>query len=122
MDKIIMKNMCFYGYHGVLPEEKVIGQKFILDATLYLPLAKAGQSDNLNDTADYGYVYNVIKNIVTTQKFDLIECLGESICTGIFAAAPLVQKLVLTVKKPEAPINGIFDYVAIEIERDRDRI
>ena len=56
MDKIIMKNMVFYGYHGVLEEEKKLGQKFFIDAILFLPLKKAGETDNLNFSVNYGSV------------------------------------------------------------------
>lgn len=119
MDKIIMQNMSFYGYHGVLAEEKTLGQKFFLDAVLYLPLHKAGQSDDLNDTVNYGAVYSLIESIVTKEQFNLLEGLGERITREIFSMNPLVQKIILKIKKPEAPINGIFDYFGIEIERDR---
>lgn len=119
MDKILMENMCFYGYHGVLPEEKTLGQKFILDAVLYLPLKKAGLTDALSDTVNYGAVFSLIENCVTKERFNLIEGLGERITSDIFSQNPLVQKIVLRIKKPEAPINGIYDYVGIEIERDR---
>ena len=119
MDKILMDNMCFYGYHGVMPEEKTLGQKFILDACLYLPLQKAGVSDDLNDTVNYAAVYSLIEHIVTKEQFNLLEALGERITSDIFAANPLVAKIILRIKKPEAPINGIYDYVGIEIERDR---
>jgi dihydroneopterin aldolase len=119
MDKIIIKKMSFYGYHGVLPEEKALGQKFNLDIELHLPLRKAGQSDSLGDTVSYAAVYGTIRDIVVSGRFGLIEALGERICEEVFAHYPLVQKIVLRVEKPNAPIDGFFDYAGIEIERDR---
>lgn len=119
VDKILMENMCFFGYHGALPEENKLGQRFIVDAALYLPLKKAGETDNLSDTADYGAVYSQIEHIVTKERYSLIEKLAERICAEIFSSHPTVMKIVLRIKKPEAPINGIFDYVGVEIERDR---
>ena len=119
MDKIIMENMAFYGYHGVLQEEKTLGQKFFVDAYLYLPLKKAGETDDLNFSVNYGEVYETIKGIITNERFDLLEGLAERICSGIFSSYPAVQKLQIRVKKPEAPVSGIFDYFGVEIERDR---
>lgn len=119
MDKIIMENMGFYGYHGVLQEEKILGQKFFVDAYLYLPLKKAGETDDLNFSVNYGEVYETIKEIVTNKKFDLLEGLAESICSEIFSSFPLIQKILIRVKKPEAPVSGIFDYFGVEIERER---
>jgi dihydroneopterin aldolase len=119
MDKIIMENMGFYGYHGVLKEEKTLGQKFFVDAYLYLSLKKAGETDNLNLSVNYGEVYETIKGIVTNERFDLLEGLAERICSEIFSSYPLVQKLLIRIKKPEAPVSGIFEYFGVEIERER---
>ena len=119
MDKIIMENMGFFGYHGVLQEEKILGQKFFLDVYLYLSLKKAGETDDLNFSVNYGEVYETIKEIVTNKKFDLLEGLAESICSEIFSSFPLIQKILIRVKKPEAPVSGIFDYFGVEIERER---
>ena len=50
MDRIIMKNLAFFGYHGVMEEEKTLGQKFFLDIEIYADLSKAGESDDVLDT------------------------------------------------------------------------
>lgn len=83
MDEIIMENMAFHGYHGVLKEEKVLGQRFYVDAKLYLDLKKAGESDNLNDTVSYAEVYKIIEHIMTKEKFELLEALAHKICNEI---------------------------------------
>ncbi len=119
MDKIIMENMGFYGYHGVLQEEKVLGQKFFVDASLYLPLKKAGETDDLNLSVNYGEVYETIREIVAFEKFDLLEGLADRICSEVLSTYPLVQKIRIKIKKPEAPVPGIFDYFGVEIERER---
>ena len=120
MDKIIMENMGFYGYHGILEEEQTLGQKFFLDALLYLPLKTAGETDDLNYSVSYAEVYEIIKEIVTKERFALIEALAERISKEIFSSYPAVQKIVLRIKKPEAPVPGIFNYFGVEIERLRE--
>lgn len=119
MDKIIMENMGFYGYHGVLEQEKTIGQKFFVDAYLYLPLKKAGETDDLNFSVSYADVYLAIKNIVTEEKFNLLEALAEKICSEVLSSFQDVQKITVRIKKPEAPVAGIFDYFGVEMERER---
>ena len=119
MDKIIMDNMAFYGYHGVLPEEKALGQKFFVDACLYLSLRQAGETDDLNFTVNYGKVYETIREIVTNERFDLLEALAERICSAILSSYPAVRKIKVRIKKPEAPVSGIFDYFGVEIERKK---
>ncbi|MDD4564630.1 MAG: dihydroneopterin aldolase [Eubacteriales bacterium] len=119
MDKLIMENMAFYGYHGVLQEEKTIGQKFFIDAHLYLSLKKAGETDDLNFSVNYEEVYDTIRKVATNEKYNLLEGLAERICSEIFLFYPAVQKMRIRVKKPEAPVPGIFDYFGVEIERER---
>ena len=53
MDRIIIKDMALYGYHGVLDEEQALGQHFFLDIELYLDLQEAGGLDDLWKTVDY---------------------------------------------------------------------
>ncbi|QXM07177.1 dihydroneopterin aldolase [Crassaminicella indica] len=120
MDKIIMKNLSFYGYHGAMHEENILGQKFFIDIELYVELKKAGMTDNVKDTVHYGEAYSLIRDIVTNKKFHLIEALAENIAGEILKAFPLVQEINVIIKKPEAPVPGIFDYFGVEIRRKRN--
>ncbi|SKC39840.1 dihydroneopterin aldolase [Maledivibacter halophilus] len=120
MDKIIMKNLSFFGYHGVLKEENILGQKFFVDIELYADLKKAGLSDNVKDTIHYGEVYNEVKSIVENKKFNLLEALGENIAITILDKFPKVNEICIKIRKPEAPVNGIYDYFGIEIRRKRN--
>lgn len=78
-----MEDMVFYGYHGVMEEEKVLGQKFHVDTKLYLDLKNAGKSDDLNYTVSYAEVYERIKKVVTEERYDLLEALSHRICEKI---------------------------------------
>ncbi len=120
MDKITMKNLGFYGYHGVLAEEKSLGQKFFIDIELYTDLKEAGMTDCLEKTVNYGEVYELVKNIVENRQYDLIEALGENIAKDILKDFILVEEVLVVVRKPEAPIAGIFDYFGIELRRRRN--
>jgi dihydroneopterin aldolase len=120
MDKIIMKDMSFFGFHGVLPEENKLGQKFIVDAILLLDLQAAGKSDNVADTVSYAEVYEIIKYHTTIMQYKLLEALADNIAKDVLAKHPKVQEIQLTIKKPEAPVQGIFDYFAVEIRRNRN--
>lgn len=120
MDKIILKNLCFYGYHGVMEEENRLGQKFMVDAVLYVDLKEAGSSDNVNDTVNYADVYEIIKYHTTQIKYKLIEALAQNIANDILKKHSRVQEIEIAIKKPEAPVNGIYDYFGVEIRRSRD--
>ncbi|ABR48321.1 dihydroneopterin aldolase [Alkaliphilus metalliredigens QYMF] len=119
MDKIILKNLGFYGYHGVLPEENRLGQKFFVDIELYADLKTAGNSDDVKDTINYAEVYDVTKDIVENQTFQLIEALAETIAAKVLKDFSRVNEILVTIRKPEAPVNGIYDYFGVEIRRKR---
>ena len=119
MDKIIMKGLIFYGYHGALEEEKMLGQRFIVDAKLYIDLKKAGKIDDLDHTVNYKDIYEVIKGIVENEQYNLLEALAERICEDILNSYNAIQKIDVKIKKPETPVAGIFDYFAVQIERGR---
>lgn len=116
MDKIIARGMTFKACHGVLAEEKTQAQPFKVDLDMYLDLHQAGKSDNLNDTVSYAEVFEQVKRIVENESYDLIEALAENIAASLLLRFPL-KGVKLTVFKPEAPVDGDFDYFAVQIER-----
>lgn len=119
MDKIIMDDMIFYGYHGVMEEENRLGQKFHVDANLYLDLRQAGETDDLNYTVSYAEVYMIIENIMLKERFDLLEALAHRICDEILDSFERVENVELTIKKPNAPVPGNFNFFAVQVKRSR---
>lgn len=119
MGKIIMRNLAFYGYHGVMKEENVLGQKFFFDIELTADIDKSTTSDDVQDTVHYGEAYETIKNIVENKRFMLIEKLAGEIIRELFNNFAKVQEIKVLVKKPEAPVAGIYDYFGVEIRKKR---
>ena len=117
MDKIIVKNIKAYGYHGALTEENVLGQNFYADITLYKSLKKAGETDELDKSISYVDVYYDVEDIIKNKKFKLIEALAEKIAQTLLEKYS-IKKVKVKIKKPGAPINGNFDYVGVEITRE----
>jgi dihydroneopterin aldolase len=119
-DKIIMQGMEFYGYHGVLPGEQEIGQRFRVDLELSTYLGHPGRLDDLSEAIDYAEVYGLVEKIVTEERFSLIEALAERIAQTVLDRYS-VEEVMVRVKKPHAPLGGIFDYVGVEIRRAPQR-
>ena len=119
MDKICLFGMSFYGYHGVLPEEKEKGQRFFIDCVLYFDAASAAQSDDLADTVDYAKVFEIVKHIAEEERFDLIERLAGEINGKILELFPKILGIETTVHKPDAPIEGTFSDVSVTVSRKR---
>lgn len=120
MDKILMRNLSFFGYHGVLPEENKLGQKYNIDVTLHVDLIDACRSDEVLDTVNYAEVFEIVQYHTTLKQYKLIEALAQSIINEIFQKHKRVQEIEILVKKPEAPVNGIFDYFGVELRRSRN--
>ena len=115
-DVIHLRGMEFYAYHGALPEEQVLGQRFIIDIDLFSDLRQAGISDQVEDTIHYGEVYQVIKECVQGDHHQLLEHLAEDIAQRVLSKFTCTS-LRLEVHKPQAPIPGIFRDVSVEIWR-----
>lgn len=120
MDKIHLKNLMYYGYHGALSEENRLGQKFIIDLELGMDLAPAGQKDELTLSVSYADVYDLVKEITEKRVFKLIEALAETICAEILQSFDKILSVHILIKKPEAPVPGIFDFMGVELERVRE--
>lgn len=113
-DKIYLKGMTFYGYHGLFNEEKNLGQSFIVDAILYSSMDQVGKTDDMADGVHYGEVFNLIKKIVQGPSYNLLEALVTQIAQSILQEFSTVEEVTITVHKPNAPIEGYFDSVAVE--------
>lgn len=115
-DKIEINQMTFYGYHGALPAEKDLGQRFCVDLTLYVDLQPAGDTDDLNQTINYAQVYEVVRQVVEEQRFQLLERLAHQIAQQCIQTFPL-EAIRVRVIKPNPPIPGHLGSVAVEITR-----
>ncbi|EAH4444066.1 dihydroneopterin aldolase [Listeria innocua] len=119
MDKIYLNELAFYGYHGVLQEETKLGQTFRVSLILGLSTKKAGQSDSVDDTVSYADVYETVKGIVEGTPFKLIEALAEKIASEVLTDYSLLEEITVKLIKPNPPIPGHYDSVAVEIKRKR---
>jgi len=118
MDKIIMTGMEFYGFHGMAPQERETGQRFLVDAELFLDLKKAGMLDSPEDTVDYASVAQVIKSVLEGSPCKLIESVAEKVAIAILEIFP-VREVMIRVKKPHAPLPMEFASMAVEIRRSK---
>lgn len=118
MDRIELSGMEFFGCHGCFAEEREKGQKFIVDAVLYIDLREAGQTDDLRQSVDYAAVFDDVRDIVEGEAKNLIEAVAEEIAARLLETyAP--ARVEIAVHKPHAPIEGIFRDVCVRIERRR---
>ncbi len=102
---IAIRGLRLRGCHGVLPEEAVHPQPFVIDVDLFLDLGMAALTDDLGCTVDYARVARLAAAVVSGPRRRLIESLAAAVADEILAAFPLVRAGAVTVHKPEAPLG-----------------
>lgn len=117
MDKIYINNLEFIGFHGVFPEEKKLGQKFLVSLELIVDTREAGKTGDLTKSVHYGLVTQDVERVFLEKSIDLIETCAENIAEMVLKKYELVKEVKVTVKKPWAPLQMHFENVAIEISR-----
>ena len=119
MDKIEVKGMVFYGFHGNSEAEQEVGQRFIVDLEVSKDLAPAGRSDDLDDTVSYTDLYKAVKEIVEGPARKLLESVAADIADAVLKNFD-VEAVRIAVRKPEAPIKGsILSHAGVEVVRHR---
>lgn len=121
MDKLELKGMRFFGYHGVFPEENRLGQQFFVDLVLYMDLSEAGRTDDLERTVSYPDIYRTTQKLVEGKPFRLIEALTEHIAQTLLATYTKISEITVRVTKPHPPFDVHFDGVTTEMHRKRKR-
>jgi dihydroneopterin aldolase len=120
-DIIFLEGLQFYGYHGANPEERVLGQRFVVDIAIAVDLHRAGNSDDLNDTVSYSALYKLVRRIVEGEPLNLLEAVAEAIATDVLQTFPPASAVTVTLRKPDAPLRGaIFTAAGVRLTRARE--
>ncbi len=111
--------MEFYAYHGVFSEENKLGQMFVVDLVMEADLSEAAETDDVTKTVNYAEAYEATKEIVEERTYDLVETVTAKICEAVLDKFSIVKRVTVKVMKKNPPIPGHYDYVAIEMTRER---
>ncbi len=112
--EIIIDEMEFFAYHGFYPEEQKIGCKYTVDLRLTLPLAQAGETDELNHTVNYENVYTIVKREMQINS-KLIEHVAQRIINALSNQYPQLENIDLTLYKYNPPLGGRVNRVGIHL-------
>ena len=111
---IRLKNIVVYGFHGVHPEEKSLGQRFEIDLEYRLKNPANTWKDEERSTISYVNAHNIISQVCAEKSFNLIETLGNRIIEEMRERYS-VDIVVVRIRKPSVPIQGILDHVEVEV-------
>ena len=107
-------NIEVYGFHGVHPEEKTLGQRFEIDLEYRLKNPADPWKDEERSTISYVNAHNIISQVCAEKSFNLIETLGNRIIEEMRERYS-VDIVVVRIRKPSVPIQGILDHVEVEV-------
>lgn len=117
MAKIRIKNMMFYGFHGVYEYEREQGQKFYVDVEVETKNDNVAETDDLKDGVDTASVYDIVRDVTENKRFQMLSALGAHIGDRMLAKYSHFKSVTTTVRKPSVPISGPLDFVEVEITR-----
>ncbi|HEX6221075.1 MAG TPA: dihydroneopterin aldolase [Acidimicrobiia bacterium] len=117
-DRIDLKGIEVYAKHGVLEHEQEKAQVFTADVTVFTDLGPAGESDDLADTLDYSELALEVREVIGAESYKLIETVAARVADAVMSH-PRVAGTIVTIHKPGAPIDLVFEDVSVTIERQR---
>lgn len=115
--KIKLNKMVFYGYHGSHAEERKLGQRYIVDIMLETDPADDIKIKKLEDTIDYTKVFELIKHVMETHSYHLMENCANHVLDKLFLEFKELIKAEIAIKKPSVAINGSLDSAEVIMER-----
>jgi dihydroneopterin aldolase len=119
-DTISLVGIVVYGYHGARPEERSLGQRFVIDVDLDIDLRTPCTSDDLSDTVNYSEVYRIVNDVIGDQSVNLLETLAGKIADRLLSGFPKADVAHVRIAKPGVAISGaILRESAIRITRSR---
>lgn len=118
MSQIILENIQFHAFHGVFPEENVVGNTFVVSLTLDLDLQQASETDNLDDTINYQLIYDVVETEMKIQS-KLIEHVAGRILRSVMKTFPQINKTEIRLRKMNPPLGGQVESATIVMVEER---
>jgi dihydroneopterin aldolase len=116
MGLIKIENMEFYSFHGHFKEERIVGNKFLVDLTIETDMELPAASDNLKDAVNYQRVYEIVKSQMEV-KSHLLEHIAGRILDAIYTEMRGIEKITVKVSKMNPPMGGKIGSVSILLTR-----
>ena len=113
---IEIEGMEFYAYHGHYEEERIIGNRFLLDLRIEADCNIPANSDNIKDAVNYQTAYKVIKEQML-HKSHLLENIAKRILDSLYENLEGIKKASIKVQKLNPPMGGQIKSVSITMER-----
>ena len=122
MATIRIRNMMFYGFHGIYEYEREQGQKFFVDVSVETKDNHAAETDKAEDDVNSATVYSIVRDVVENKRFTLLQTLATEVDRQILQAFPQAGNATTLIRKPSVPIAGPLDCVEVEVTLTSEEI
>lgn len=120
MGLIRIEQMEFYSFHGCFEEERIVGNRFIVDLLMETDMSRAFETDRIDQALNYQTAYDLVKLEMKTKSY-LLEHIAGRILDALFRNFPELERATVKVSKMNPPMGGKIGSVCVEISRDRDK-
>lgn len=118
--KIYLRNVRFHAFHGVLPQEGIVGNDYLVNLVLDYDFSSALKTDDLQGTLNYAEVYQKVREEMAVPS-KLLEHVAGRIAYRLFSDFPEIQKLQLSITKVNPPIGADSDGAGVEVVLTNDK-
>lgn len=119
--KIYLRNVRFHAFHGVLPQEGIVGNDYLVNLMLDYDFSSALKTDDLQGTLNYAEVYQKVREEMAVPS-KLLEHVAGRIAHRLFSDFPEIQKLQLSITKVNPPMGADSDGAGVEVVLTNDKI
>ena len=116
---IELEDMEFYAFHGCFKEERLVGCRFLVNASIEADYSLAAETDNIADAVDYTTVYDTIKGQMMQPPINLLEHLAKLIIDAIYLRFPYLQRVTIKISKNNPPIRGQMRHVSVTLTKQQ---
>ena len=118
--KIYLRNVRFHAFHGVLPQERIVGNDYLVNLVLDYDFSSAMKIDDLQGTLNYAEVYQKVREEMAVPS-KLLEHVAGRIAHRLFSDFPEIQKLQLSITKVNPPMGADSDGAGVEVVLTNDK-
>jgi dihydroneopterin aldolase len=115
MSYVLLEDMQFYAYHGCFKEEKVVGNKFLVNLKIKTNVEKAAESDNINDALNYQTVYDIVAQVMEI-KSNLLEKVANEIIKKLRNEFDFIENIEIKLSKLNPPLGGQLKAASVILE------
>ena len=119
--KIYLRNVRFHAFHGVLPQEGIVGNDYLVNLVLDYDFSSALKTDDLQGTLNYAEVYQKVREEMAVPS-KLLEHVAGRIAHRLFSDFPEIQKLQLSITKVNPPMGADSDGAGVDLPYSQDAI